>query len=370
MNLRDYLLEVAHTYSYTEGMDSSAQKLLRGAPAHLTHLAPAGYKVTGSGGKGGPTFTPWVGFFNPDETIDPSNGLYIVYLFSKDLRSTTLMLLQGITRLREELKGTQNRRAISEGHLRTQANRIRKLLPAELLSEWEFSVNLKSNGWRQTGYEAGNIAARHYSIDTLPSESDLRSDLWRLAGVYDRAIAARAALSPFEKGASTLLSTVETREQDLLADFYPKDHSDYTAIVAGGKQVRQRRHEWLIGEYAPALSPAGFSASTKHHPRDLMLSRTGSSWLVEAKVVRDGNTTGAVREALAQLFYYRHFLHKEGDSPSLVALFTEDIGPAYTEFLSTLNIASVWKTPTGWDGSESAVTDGIVPTHDGPAKPA
>jgi hypothetical protein len=54
-------------------------------------------EVKGSGGQTSATFTPWVGFFDPDETSSQF-GVYVVYIFAEDLQSVALTLNQGIAR--------------------------------------------------------------------------------------------------------------------------------------------------------------------------------------------------------------------------------------------------------------------------------
>lgn len=95
------------------------------------------------------------------------------------------------------------------------------------------------------------------------------------------------------------------------------------------------------------------------HPKDLVLRRDGREWLVEAKVLYQGNATNAVRAALGQLYAYRHFLYQKVE-PQLVALFSEPIGDGYVAFLEACQIASVWKASRGWVGSTTATTWGIA----------
>jgi hypothetical protein len=49
------------------------------------------------------TYTPWVGFFNPDETDSPQRGVYVVYLFTQDMERLALSLNQGMEYLRKDL---------------------------------------------------------------------------------------------------------------------------------------------------------------------------------------------------------------------------------------------------------------------------
>jgi hypothetical protein len=59
-----------------------------------------------------------------------------------------------------------------------------------------------------------------------------------------------------------------------------------------------------------------------------------------------------VREAIGQLFAYRHFCYRElgRPDPALVALFSEPIGDAFVELLASLNIEAIWRTEEAWKG--------------------
>jgi hypothetical protein len=98
------------------------------------------------------------------------------------------------------------------------------------------------------------------------------------------------------------------------------------------------------------------------HPRDLVV--TGSTpqreWLVEAKVVK-ANAELAVREAIGQLFAYRHFFYREEGRPDplLVALFSEEPGDAFTPLLSSLDIEAVWLDAGEWRSSGNG-TDSLL----------
>lgn len=137
------------------------------------------------------------------------------------------------------------------------------------------------------------------------------------------------------------------------AHFKPKDDSDYQARVKAARVTKKRSHETLIAGFGEWCIARGCSASTAEHPIDLVLRRDGVEWLVEAKVVYDGDATLAVRAALAQVLMYAHFLRGK-PAPILLALFSESIGDAYVEFLETYDVASIWSAGDGWDGSRSA----------------
>jgi hypothetical protein len=149
MDLADFLLDVAYHYSRAEDMASPTQQLLKSADVHLAEHVPAGIVIKGSGGKGTPTFTPWVGFFDPDETETPENGIYVVLLFAEDLASVTLTLNQGITRLTNEVGPGPARQRLAE-----DAARIREHMPPTELAGLDSTFDLGSSGFRQMAYQA------------------------------------------------------------------------------------------------------------------------------------------------------------------------------------------------------------------------
>ncbi|MEU8350647.1 DUF3578 domain-containing protein [Streptomyces sp. NPDC048845] len=363
MDMRDLLLQVADTYDSTASTSAGvpAQDLLRAVPDEIGLLVPAGLEVAGYGGKGGATATPWIGVFDPDETRDPKENLYLAYIFASDLESVTLTLQQGVTRLKEELQSGQRLRT----RLEENARRLRNMLPEKIVSEWSDKAEFKHSGWRAKAYEASSVAARRYEVQALPPELTLRKDLTEMAKVLQWAASVEKAswygVAPGGPGVTYAGRHRSDEELDPLDEFQPKSDSDYLAVLSARKVEKTRRHETLISQFGPYVAGLGFKPITNGvHPRDLVLRKDGDEWLVEAKVVRRGNATEAVRGALAQLLEYSHFLYAQSAvEPKLVALFTEEVG-AYVNYLESHGIASIWKTPEGWAGSISAVKFGLV----------
>jgi hypothetical protein len=94
----------------------------------------------------------------------------------------------------------------------------------------------------------------------------------------------------------------------------------------------------------------------------LVLEKSGVEWLVEVKMLYNGNAAEAVRAAVGQLFDYRHFFYivRGLPPPQLIGLFSEPVGGAYVEFLESLSIASVWRSSGSWVGSSGAVVAGLA----------
>ncbi len=140
------------------------------------------------------------------------------------------------------------------------------------------------------------------------------------------------------------------------AIFSPKSDSDYVAEVHACVMVKSRSHERLVRDFGEWACTRGFTPSTSH-PRDLVLSAPGREWLVEAKVIYNGDAAGAARAAIGQLLDYRYFLYVLPGlpDPALLALFSEPIGKQYAGLLDSLSIAAVWRDEDTWGGSLPSV---------------
>lgn len=350
MLLKDFLNAVAHNYDRAAGLATPTQDLLRRAGAELADYVPGGLLAKGSGGKGVATYTPWVGFFDPDETENPQEGVYVVFIFAQDFKSVTLTLNQGMEFLRRAVGDAGARQ-----RLKMDAKRIRDQLPAELRLGLSEAIMLSSKGDRQQNYEAGNICARTYPTAELPPDSVLAADLRHFLELYQLAIEAKRRLLLTEPGSlgSPSLGAIDSAG-DPLRDFKPKSDADYVTYLTGRQLRKSRRHETLVREYGLWAHTEGFRPATNVHPRDLVLRTDAAEWLVEAKVVYLGNATDAVRAALGQLLTYRYFLYGTETEASLLALFSEPVGDAYVIFLARYGIESVWREAGMWVGSAGA----------------
>ncbi|MFD5767035.1 MrcB family domain-containing protein [Streptomyces sp. NPDC127049] len=368
MGIRDLLAEVASTYDRTAGSrrEVKGQQVLRGVASRTDLFLPAGFRAEGHGGQTTPAATPWIGVFDERGMQDPKKGLYLAYIFSADLKNVTLTLQQGITWLEDPLgKGSAR-----EEHLRHHAARLRRAVKRKENLGWIDEPDLRDSATRPRAYEAASVIAKAYDTGALPSDIALLEDLHvgikslRRAEDFDRIWWLSSENDPVQLAYSLRenppQSDVSPRDVDPLADFHPKDSGDYTAQIKARQQVKQRSHERLIDDFGRYAAKRGFVPMTaRKHPKDLVLERQedsegeGREWLVEAKVVRNGNPTVAVREALGQLYEYRHFLYQGKPEPFLVALFSEEIG-AYAEYLERQDIASIWRSGEGWDGSPRA----------------
>jgi hypothetical protein len=147
---------------------------------------------------------------------------------------------------------------------------------------------------------------------------------------------------------------------DLLRDFKPGDGFAYRTHLVDRVLTRRRDHEPLLDAFGKHAAQHGWRASTRVHPRDLVLERDEEMWLVEVKVVRNGNAVTATREAVAQLLEYSHFLHPE-EPPRVLAVFNEAVGNALLGHLVKLGIEVVWRSSDDvWHGTPGSISAGLA----------
>ncbi|MFD9818063.1 MrcB family domain-containing protein [Streptomyces violascens] len=367
MGIRELLDEVAVKYDRYAGSrrDVPGQQVLREVANRTDLLLPPGFAAEGHGGQTTPAATPWIGLFDTRGNSDPKQGLYLAYIFSEDLKDVALTLQQGITSLEKRLGKGRAR----EEHLRRHASRLRRAVAAQRRQGWVDEPSLRDGSTRPRAYEAASVIARNYATDRLPSEVDLQGDLMHAVDLLRSAELANEAWWIADSSGTLEVGYDVSSHGDSdnpLAGFKPKDSSDYVANIKARQQVKRRSHERLIKDFAIHSASCGYAAKTDgQHPKDLVLSRHGAEsqgadeWLVEAKVIRKGNPTEAVRQAVGQLFEYRHFLYPEGRNPHLIGLFSEEIG-VYSGYLEHHGIASIWQTSGEWVGSPLAREWGLA----------
>ncbi|MBT2479415.1 MrcB family domain-containing protein [Streptomyces sp. ISL-94] len=371
MTMRELLLEVAQTYEQKAGTgaDVVGQKALRAVSSRTDLGVREGWDVAGFGGKGSAASAPWIGVFDPEINRDPKAGLYLAYIFSTDLTSVTLTLQQGVTDLSEKIK---EKKAFLT-HLERQAVRLQGSLPSSLVEQWNHRP-LFGRGDRPESYEAASVVARRYEADNLPVEGQLQQDLRVAENLLQRAAAADAAWRAAreedqdDRELPGSWQGIETRAMAASTGFKPRNSSGYVANIAARQQLKSQKHEALIRDFGAYIVTRDFTPTNlRIHPKDLIL-RQGDvadegapEWLVEVKVIRQGDAAEAVREAVAQLREYSYFLYREQRlaAPHLIGLFSEDIG-VYAPYLEDQGIAAIWQNGDGWDGTSTAAAWGMV----------
>lgn len=130
------------------------------------------YKVKGSVGARSWADVPWVGVFDKRVTTSAQRGVYIVYLFNKTTKELFLTLNQGVT----DVVTTSNSKAAD--NLQNRAQSIRSKIGS--FPGLESSLN----GSGSKAYDAGCIYYIKYTLDSLPEDEKLYSDLSKFIEAY------------------------------------------------------------------------------------------------------------------------------------------------------------------------------------------
>lgn len=141
------------------------------------------YSINGSIGKGQFAEIPWVSIFRKSITETATQGIYIVYLFTADMKGIYLSLNQGFTYFKERYGTKKGREEIRKVARYLQRNC--KTIPDDLSLK---TIDLKAEKPLGKGYMPGHIAGKYYEIDQMPSSDELADDLRNLMSVYEEII--------------------------------------------------------------------------------------------------------------------------------------------------------------------------------------
>ena len=135
------------------------------------------YDVVGSMGRGNKTEFPWVSILNSRVTTTTQKGIYMVFLFKKDMSGFYLSLNQGITFFDTKYKAKKY----------SKASQVASYFQNEI-TDTSFSTNPIDLGGKKGdlgfGYCKTNIISKYYRKGEFTDEMIL-ADLSELSGIYD-----------------------------------------------------------------------------------------------------------------------------------------------------------------------------------------
>ena len=179
--LNDYQEAYGQTYA-----DHPLANLLRQTiPSSISNLLtePERYIIKGSAGAGNWTNIPWVAIFDVLITDTAQSGFYPVFLFKDDMTGFYLSLNQGVTEIKEKYQ--REARQV----LKLKAEDYRAQLGSVPTNFSITEINLKNLNSTKTHlaglYEAGNIIAKYYSSNNLPSDAQLHADVFEILKIYE-----------------------------------------------------------------------------------------------------------------------------------------------------------------------------------------
>ena len=134
--------------------------------------------VKGSMGQGNKTDYPWVSTLNTNITSTTKTGLYIVYLFKKDMSGFYLTLDQGITYFTDAYGKKKYESA------RKVVKYFQDHINDDYFSKELIKLGGTSKGTLGYGYEQTTILSKYYESNNF-SEDELINDYKRMMQIYD-----------------------------------------------------------------------------------------------------------------------------------------------------------------------------------------
>lgn len=150
------------------------------------------YVVKGRNGTGRWTTVPWIAVYDKRITTSAQKGVYIVYLLNKDKKAIYLTLTQSSTEVAQDNSAIANEgRAGFTSIAGTNDSRINEKLLSTCakIREAIGGSRFSSDGAIDSGsavYDAGCIYYKKYTLDTLPDDEGLKSDLLAFVKLYKK----------------------------------------------------------------------------------------------------------------------------------------------------------------------------------------
>lgn len=213
------------------------------------------YVLKSSVGKVAWAHFPWIAFMNRRLTTNVNEGVYVCYVFSKDLKSVYLTFKHS-DEVRNNPKKKQGR-----VNIKSAIERIRSQLDFTGFATDDL-VNIQ-NDYSSGNYLVGTIAYKKYDRDNLPSDEELFSDLNKLLGIYEGYV-----------DGETLLPREENEEE--VDDVEPIDVLDFDV----------KNSLWHIQNF---IQTAGFTYPT-HLIENFYLSLKSKPFTILAGISGTGKT--------------------------------------------------------------------------------
>lgn len=153
----------------------------------LTHTLPSEIRefinddkliVKGSMGQTNKSDCPWISILNSDITRTTQSGIYIVYLFKKDMTGFYLSLNQGIKNFQDLFQSKKYEYAVKV------AKYFKDEIPETTFSKGEIHLGDVKPGQRAFGYEKTTVLSKYYPINNY-DDKILKNDLSELIKIYN-----------------------------------------------------------------------------------------------------------------------------------------------------------------------------------------
>jgi len=155
------------------------QALCKDIPSMLSELLgnDKDFRVKGSMGQGNKTDYPWIAILNRNITTSTQEGLYVVFLYKRDMSGFYLSLNQGITNFEKQFKANKYKNAVKV------ADYFKSQLEDTTFSKNDISLLSEKNSLG-FGYEKTNVISKYYPSGKF-SDRMLKDDIEEIIDYYN-----------------------------------------------------------------------------------------------------------------------------------------------------------------------------------------
>jgi len=183
MNIRKLFTTIGSNYLPAKGEEFAGHELaalVRKEPTLVFKnlIIDEDLLVESSAGKGGWADVPWIAFINKLESDGVQEGMYVVYLFSEDMKRLYLCLGHGVDR---PIKKFGKKDALSK--MLAQTQHVRTAYKVDGF-KYDDLLSVAASG-RGSSYQKATIFYKEYDLSNLPEDKDLESDLNFLLKKYN-----------------------------------------------------------------------------------------------------------------------------------------------------------------------------------------
>lgn len=185
--MKDKFLQILNDYNhnYKPRVDSNStlhNVLVRELPRAIEgFINKKEFIVKGSMGQGNRTFYPWISILNSKITTSTQEGIYLVYLFKRDMTGFYLALGQGMSYFEKKY------RKLKYKYAKKVADYYKQELQNEESSR-DFSFEPITLASKKNdigyGYEKTVILSKYYEIGAI-NDDELKSDLSKMLAIYE-----------------------------------------------------------------------------------------------------------------------------------------------------------------------------------------
>ncbi|WBL75578.1 DUF3578 domain-containing protein [Bradyrhizobium xenonodulans] len=237
------------------------------------------YRIEGSTGKGNITSAPWVATFDRSVTNSATQGFYLVYLFSVDLRRLYLSLAFGTTQFGEYFTNVQERHLA----LRAAAAHVGALIhPGRNLHFEPLDLAAEPRDRMHFDYEQSSIVAIGYDLDALPDDAHLVTDYVFMLELY-RDLVANPLLPNLQQLLEAEIAPAAVQAEPNVKLFEPRAPRRAKGSGSGNGRYRLSKESKKVGDAGEQIV---FDYEIQK-VRQLGFDETEVRWLA-----RDGETPG------------------------------------------------------------------------------